>query len=99
MSIKPITPKEIALVKQTVFPEFVIKSFNELIAANYSDGSSTVMQKEVVIKIKEYEFAKFNNDWLNVEEIYRKAGWEVTYDGPGFNESYEPHYIFRKKRK
>ena len=38
--------------------------------------------------------------WLDVEDVYRKAGWEVIYDAPGYNESfYEPSFEFRIKNK
>jgi hypothetical protein len=29
--------------------------------------------------------------WLNVEELYRERGWDVTYD--------EPAYLFAKREK
>lgn len=36
--------------------------------------------------------------WLNFEEAFRKNGWDVAYDGPGFNESYDAYFQFRAKR-
>ncbi len=32
--------------------------------------------------------------WLNVEELYRAQGWTVTYDKPGYNESYPATFTF-----
>ena len=40
----------------------------------------------------------FANSWLDVEDIYRNAGWDVEYDKPGYCENYEAHFVFRKKK-
>jgi len=40
----------------------------------------------------------FDNHWLDIEEIYRKAGWKVTYDKPAYNESYDANFDFEKKK-
>jgi len=37
-----------------------------------------------------------NNGWLNIEEAYRAADWEVEYDKPAYNETYRAHFIFKK---
>jgi hypothetical protein len=39
----------------------------------------------------------FKGNWLDIEPIFRKAGWEVSYDRPGFNETYEPTWKFSAK--
>ena len=36
--------------------------------------------------------------WLDVEGIYRKAGWDVEYDSPGYCEDYPATFKFRKKK-
>ena len=42
------------------------------------------------------------NSWVqgvwDFEPIYEKAGWKVSYDGPGYNESYDGYYIFKKDK-
>lgn len=38
----------------------------------------------------------FANQWLDVEEAYRGAGWLVHYDKPGYNEDYDPTWEFKK---
>ena len=45
----------------------------------------------------ELESLIFKCNWLDVEEIFRKAGWIVEYDKPGYNESYAATFNFRKK--
>ena len=98
MNVKPITPEEVVYRKDGVIPPEVIQAFNELITLNYSYDVSKVSQKEVVERIKsKIPDMKFDSRWLNVEEIYGQCGWEVEYDKPGYNETYEANFTFRKK--
>lgn len=39
----------------------------------------------------------FDEGYLDVEPIFREAGWDVEYDKPGYNESYGAYFIFTKK--
>lgn len=39
----------------------------------------------------------YNRGWLDVESVYRNAGWTVNYDKPGYNESYEAFFVFKKR--
>ncbi len=39
----------------------------------------------------------FDNHWLDFEPLYRKAGWNVVYDKPGFNEDYIGFWRFSPK--
>ena len=41
----------------------------------------------------------FDNHWLDVEDLYRKNGWKVDYDKPGYNESYNAYFVFSAKTK
>ncbi len=95
---KPITPSEV--VKQEVIPDFVFEVFNELIQRNHRAGRATVKQSdaEKMIKAKMGE-AEFDDRWLDVEDHYRDAGWQVEYDKPGYNETYPATYTFVKKSK
>jgi|SRR5215217_4188967 len=98
---KPISPNEIAEAKKSAFPDFVVETFNELIAANFSNGSATILQEDAVALLMERGQVNrnqvFNMGWLNIEEIYRAEGWKVSYDKPGYNESYPASFEFRKK--
>ncbi len=102
--MKPITPQEVAQQKLSNIPEFVIEIFNELIAENFSGRSSVVLQNDVVKRVQKKldEDSRnagylMNYTWLNVEEIYEEVGWKVTYDQPGYNESYDATFTFKKK--
>jgi hypothetical protein len=100
--VRPIKPSEIEDKKTATFPDAVFESFNEMIIKNYSGISATVKQKDVVKLMVDKGLNQkqiIDNHWLDVEPIYRKEGWHVKYDGPGYNESYEPYFVFSKKQR
>lgn len=99
---KPITPDEAKKQKVTVIPDFVISAFNDLILKNYSGNSAVVSEKEVVAKILSYgpnttRKMIYDNHWLDVEDVFREAGWKVYYDKPGYCESYAATFTFTRK--
>lgn len=98
--LKPITPEEAKLAHAEI-PPSVIQAFNELIVANLNQGQSVVYQKDVVDKLKRNSFFpgdKFDYNCLNVEEIYREAGWDVEYDKPGYSETYPARFTFSRRK-
>ena len=106
MSVKPITPKEVVGKKQKALPDEVIEAFNELIAENWNGSDASFLQKKVIKKIQQKVGAGVvsgqdicDKGWLDVESVFKKAGWNVEYDGPGFNETYAASFTFKKKRK
>lgn len=100
--VTPIKPSEVAAKKQTILPPEVIEAWNCLIAQKYSGGVARIEQKEIITAIKKVmnlNDAKriFTEDWLEIEDIYREAGWKVEYDRPGYDEDYEPTFTFSKR--
>lgn len=94
----PIKPNEVAKRIAETLPDEVFEAFNELICENWSISGATVKQNAVVDRIvsklnceRSYVFAK---GYLNIEAAYKKAGWCVGYDKPGYNESYEAYFSF-----
>lgn len=101
--IKPFTPDEAKGGKVTTLPPEVIEVFNHLLAERYSSHIE-ISQPEVVglilskmPNVKRQEI--FDKNWLDVEEVYDQYGWDVDYDKPGYNETYEATWTFTKKRK
>lgn len=101
----PITPEEAADYKRTVvIPEKVFEAFNELIATHWNGRTARFRQDDVVrLILKKYGRSKtvtrpsiFANHWLDVEPIYREAGWKVVYDSPAYNETYDATFEFSK---
>lgn len=101
MSVKPIKPSQIVEKKRESIPDEIFQVFNELISRHWNGSSSTVYQKEalrlIVDRLGVTPEKVFMNGWLDIEGSYRKEGWRVIYDKPGFNESGEPYFQFRKK--
>ena len=104
MSVQPITPKEVVGKKQEVLPDGVIEAFNELIAENWKGSEATFLQKKVITRIHK-KIKRVTGDqicdrgWLDVEDVFRKAGWDVEYDSPGYNETYHASFTFKKRNK
>lgn len=101
----PIKPKDVQAKKNADIPEEVFKVFNDLIKKAWNGHSATIMQfeaadevaKALLIDKKEV----YDRHLLDVEDAYRKAGWQVVFDKPCYygGDNYEPHFVFRKKRK
>lgn len=109
MTVKPIKPSEVTDRKRELIPGFVIEAFNELIAKNFSGGRAVILQDKIT-KLIQYKYNQrhrytdrlssqdiIDNKWLDIEDIYRKAGWIVEYDSPAYNESYPCTFTFSKK--
>ena len=104
MTIKPITPQEALDGRADVIPDFVIEAFNALIKLKMYNGTARITQNEAVQAVLQHWPGSaahpqprdhvFNQHWLDVEPLYRRAGWGVTYDKPGYNESYKPSFKF-----
>lgn len=111
--IEPLSPTEIQVKWTKVFEPLVIEAVNNLLIKKYSPnkkdfvikqheitteikcllGDQTMEQKD--IKIKEL----YANNQLDIEEFYRKAGWEVLYDKPGYNEMHDAFFEFSIPKK
>jgi hypothetical protein len=99
---KAISPHELnnAVVDAVQIPDGVIEAINELLIKNGSRNPITLMQSDVLVAItKKMRVTKktvFDNRWLDFEQLYRKAGWVVSYDAPGYCETYEESWKFTK---
>ena len=101
--VKPITPREVGARHAETLPGEVVEAFNELIAANWKGDSATVLLKEaaalIAAKAAVSEKLVYSRGWLDVEELFRKAGWEVEYDKAGHGETYfDAYFRFTRKR-
>jgi len=98
----PIRPEEVVERRKNFIPDGVIEAFNESIVENWNGKSSTVRQDHVVNRIAEkldiYDRTQvIDRHYLDIEDIFHDAGWKVTYDKPGYNETYPATFEFRKK--
>lgn len=95
MTTKPITPQEAA---NKPIPELVIECVNKLIIENYQSGYACFSQETLIKRIAALG-VQYESWWLDFEPLYEKVGWKVTYDKPGYNESYPATFTFRAKAK
>lgn len=101
MMIEPITPDKVE--RSATKPDEVIDAFNELIQ-KYWDGDQAkfkLIEAVELISIKLGNIGTrfvYENHYLDIEHIYRQAGWEVYYDKPGYNESYPPTFTFSRRQ-
>lgn len=103
--VKPIKPQKIYKKRLETFPDVMIEAVNRLIAQEWDGFSATITQDEIInlflslspSTVDEDEI--FDNHWLDFEPIFEKAGWKVTYDQPGYCETYDASYTFLKKKK
>ena len=98
--VKPISPDELVKKKKEEFPNIVIAVVNELIAEKWDGHEAKIYQDTIVDKIignSTYTRKEiFNLHLLDFEDLYRERGWDVIYDKPGYCESYEPYFVFKK---
>lgn len=103
--MKPITPQEALDNVEKAFPEFVFEAVNNCINQNYFGKSSfTIKQDEImkeILKLAPEGTTRqevFDKHWMDFENAYRKVGWVVEYDKPGYNETYDAFFTFKVKK-
>ena len=107
--VKPITPEEVS----QEMPDWVIEGTNNCIRKHWVElkQESHFLQEELIGEIwkvfsrengsadrEAWEDNLFKNHYLDIEPIYREAGWHVEYDKPAYYEDYKPNFTFRKKK-
>lgn len=109
--LRPVRPEDIKA--NTAFPDFVIQAFNDLITENLRNGVAYVLQEDIIKRIiaaqlpasvsssqiSQLRSQIFSKRWLDVESVYRDAGWKVYYDKPGYNESYNAYFKFTRETR
>lgn len=95
MSVKPITPKEASSGRH--IPDVVIETVNEFLR---SRGASRRIVLPVDLLVRDL-VAKgldrkeiFDQGWLDFEDRYIQAGWDVEYDKAAYNETGVSKFIF-----
>lgn len=99
--IEPLKPDQIQVAKNADLPDFVISAVNEMLVKKWTGHQARFTQREIIglILSKGDNVTRellFENHWLDFEDIYRRQGWKVEYDSPGYNESYEANFTFTK---
>lgn len=95
--VRAITPEEAVELRKVIIPSEVLNTINHLIAEKLAGGRAFILQKEIVAALEEAGMNRndiYDKHWLDFEDIYRDSGWKVTYDKPGWNESYDASFKF-----
>lgn len=99
---RALSPQEIMELKQEMTPAVVLDTVNRLLAENLRQGGfATIKQKDIVAALEQQGLERteiYAKHWLDFENLYREAGWEVAYDSPGFNETYDASFEFRPRK-
>lgn len=100
--MNPISPQEALDQKISVIPGQMIEAVNILLRKHYNGTSAIIKQGELMcLFLKLYSNEGLNpatvyaNKWMNIENVYAKFGWSVSYDKPGYSEDYEAYFTFR----
>jgi hypothetical protein len=101
--VEAIKPTDVATTKADIMPDAVMTAWNNVIAKNFSNGSSRVGQEEIIALLQPLtpegqRQQVFASKWLDIEDIYRAQGWSVVYDKPAYCESYEATTTFKAKK-
>ncbi|HUS50730.1 MAG TPA: hypothetical protein VMZ91_11240 [Candidatus Paceibacterota bacterium] len=101
--VEPIKPKDIMDNLSDVIHPAIITAVNEILKEQYRGNSATIKQKDIISRaltlcpeITQNEI--FDKKWMDFEHIFKKAGWDVKYDGPGYRESYDAYFVFSAKK-
>lgn len=98
-----IRPDQIDQARKDYIPEEVIAVFNELIIENFNGNQAVVYQDDAEAKIAEVlgiqRQVVYDRRYMDIEQIFREAGWKVEYDSPAYCESFRAHWTFIKPRK
>ena len=106
--VKPIKPDE---VFQDI-PDWVIEGTNRCIKKYWVekhkeslftqdqliDEIENVYEKDpdVIFDYNDWRNKLFDKHYLDIEPLYREAGWKVKYDKPAYNEDYKATFTFSK---
>ena len=100
---KPLSPKDVESAKTKRIPPQIIEAANELIAERWDGHEATFTLHELGqrarAKLGMDPKVDFESGQLDIEPSFRKAGWIVDFDRPGYNETYDARFTFRKKER
>ncbi len=95
--VAPISPDELVGLQRELMPPEVIETFNRYIGERALNGRAVINQDDIVEDLKSQGLDGgdiFEKGWLNVEGIYKDAGWKVEYNAPAYNETGRSYFTF-----
>lgn len=108
MKVKPITPEEIVKKNVNNIPSEIFTAVNTLLIekSKTSKDEIIILQDEILEMVcgdekHQGKFTRnevFKNKWLDIEEYYNVAGWNVKYHGPRYYETWKAYFKFDFKK-
>lgn len=92
IKVKPLSPEDI---DNKELSDELVERVNNLIRMNWNGHSAEVILDHITRPSTTCQ----NGDWRAICRLYKKYGWDVETDFPGYCENYKAKLIFRKKRK
>lgn len=106
--VKALSPSEVLGQKVSSIPDEIIEAMNQLLVEELSlQGTATILQKDLVGRARRLMAESgsvhanvdfYAKNWLDIEPVFRAAGWKVEYDKPAYCENYEAHFTFSKRK-
>ena len=98
-----IKPDEIRQAAWKDLDKDVETAVDKLLVKHWDGYEAKFTQEEVLQAVclaKNFSRERvYREKLLDFEEAYRAAGWSVFYDKPGYNESYEATFQFKKRTR
>lgn len=98
MPVNPIRPEEVAANRK--LPDVVMTAWNLMIAEKFDGQTAYIKQDDIVVKIADAmdvtRSVVFEKNWLEIEDMYRAAGWKVIYNKSMTGDNFDSHFIFKK---
>ena len=98
-----LKPEDISDSKEEYIPDVVFDVVNALITQEWNGRSACIKQKDIIEKIGQIsDLTKdiiYKKNYLDIENVYRKNGWEVEYESPAWGESFDAYFEFTKPKK
>lgn len=98
---KPLSPKDVETAKASRMSPKMIEAANELISESWDGYEATFTLNELISRARKKLGMPAHEDFphgaLDIEPVFRKAGWYVEFDKPGYNETYNAFFTFRKR--
>lgn len=99
--MKPITPEEAVRRRADPLDPRVIDTWNKMITEKIRpDRRAVISQPEIIdALIEAIGFGCTRADviegrWLDIEDLYRAAGWDVVYQKAHYVDNYESTFTF-----
>jgi hypothetical protein len=100
MKVKHLTiPKEVFDAVNFL----IVQKMRSSSSGSFIDLTASVKQCDILKKALELMAERnfkatpadfYDNGWFEIEPYFERAGWEVKYDKPAFNETYEAYFAF-----